>query len=80
MDSYRPISCSVHDLLEAAVVRRKRLRLVLKETVVEPARTLEIEPLGVTTEGDTEFLLYRMVGSGLEARVRLDLIKKIEEK
>ncbi|MEW6777285.1 MAG: transcriptional antiterminator, partial [Bdellovibrionota bacterium] len=73
MDSYRPIPCSIHDVLEAAVVRRKKLRLVLKETVVEPARALEIEPLDVTTEGGAEFLLYRVAGSGLEARVRLDL-------
>ena len=78
MSDYKPISCAASDQLEAAIVTGKALRLRLKETIAEPSRTLDVDPLDIEVESGAEFLRYRIRASGLETRVRLDRIRDFE--
>ncbi len=77
-DSKSP-ACAATDQLEAAILRKKPLRVKLRETVDLPAQTQEVDPLDIRAEGGAEFLHYRIRRSGLETKVRLDRILKVEE-
>jgi len=79
MSGYKPPACAATDQIEAAIVRKRPLRLKLKETVDLPAQTQEVDPLDITAEGGAELLHYRIRRSGLETKVRLDRILKVEE-
>ncbi len=67
---YQPISCSEHERLELAVLRRSPLKLQLKE-----GRALSGCALDVYTEAGAEWLKFRT--SDAEEIIRLDQIENI---
>jgi len=72
-DPYKPIACSLYDVLESAAVLRSPLVLVLKD------RGLKVLVKDVFSKGAEEFLKATDAESGEEHVVRLDAILRITD-
>lgn len=70
---YKPVACSLYDVLEAAAVRDSRLLLDLED------RSVEILVRDVFARGREEFLRALDCSSDTEFTVRLDAIRTITD-
>lgn len=68
---YRPIACSLYDVLEAAAVRRHPLSI----TMGGVARVFVVEDL--FSRGKEEFLVARLTEDNQRITVRLDKVELI---
>lgn len=69
---YLSIPCIEHEKLEFAVLRRRRLRLVYRDTD-GALREQTVLPTDVATRDGAEWLFFQD-GDGIEHVVRLDMI------
>lgn len=70
---YKPVACSLYDVLEAAAVRNSRLVLDLED------RSVEVMVRDVFARGREEFLRALDCSSEREFTVRLDAIRTITD-
>lgn len=72
MDSYKPISCDFHDILEDAAVRRLRIEVAFNSEGGEQVTIGRIKD--ITVEGQEEFLIME---DGL--KLRLDQLTRVDQ-
>ncbi|MBI2619993.1 MAG: hypothetical protein HYW57_07915 [Ignavibacteriales bacterium] len=72
-DPYKPLACSLYDVLEAASMRKQRLRL----TIGGEHRDVMIRD--VFSKGPEEFLIAADPSTGREETIRLDRIELITD-
>lgn len=75
MTDYKPISCIDYDRYEIAIMRKRQMRLVWRESNVIYDQV--VSPLNLHTLAGEEFLELR-ISNGQVRRVRLDQIRKAE--
>ncbi len=68
---YRPISCSVYDLLEASAVRHKVLELTIEGT------RDRFQIVDVFAKGNEEFVVVSRVADRERKTIRIDTIEMI---
>lgn len=73
MSVYKPIACSLYDVLEAASMKRVPVRL----TMASSDRDFMIRD--VFSKGSEEFLTARDLNTGAEETIRLDRIDLITD-
>jgi transcriptional antiterminator Rof (Rho-off) len=71
-ESYRPISCALHDTLESAIVRRRRLSVRWRDAEGMQHHAT-VSPLDVFARDGVEYLRFRDVSGGTQD-VRLDFL------
>jgi Rho-binding antiterminator len=76
-ESYEPISCSLHDTLESAIVRRRRLTMRWHDAGGAEHHAT-VAPLDVFSRDGVEYLRFRDA-SGRTQEVRLDYLREWKE-
>ena len=75
MSDYKPISCQDYDKYEIAILQRRNLHLIWRDTNVIYDQV--VTPLNLQTRNGEEFLLVRNA-NGDKFDVRLDRIRSSE--
>ncbi len=73
---YQPIDCSVHDRLEASIVRKQPISVELQ--VDDSWKTAQIIPLNTFARSGEEFLEFQFHKGAERRSVRLDKVKLLE--
>ena len=74
MDTYKPIDCDIHDVLEDAAVRERLVEITFDNGVQH--ETLETKIVNFITEDDAEYVVLEHN----YMRIRLDKIVSIDGK